>query len=178
MTSGLGVRLHSAARRQPQPLRDRGAKDQPAVAFLLRRFADRLDEGSARPVARPSHSTVLDAEADGLRCVLLYVGPSHPELSPRELEIARMVARGCTNRAIASALDISLWTVSSYLRRAFAKLNVNSRAEMVATLFGPAGFSERAWTTSRTLHSRHDGHPVSPTPTGECHGCISRGSNR
>jgi DNA-binding CsgD family transcriptional regulator len=54
------------------------------------------------------------------------------QLSPRELEIVRMVARGLTNRAIASALDISPWTVGTYLRRVFGKLEVNSRAAMVA----------------------------------------------
>jgi DNA-binding CsgD family transcriptional regulator len=59
-----------------------------------------------------------------------------PGLSPRELQIARLVARGATNQAIARALDISTWTVSSHLRRIFAKLGVGTRAEMVAQLFG------------------------------------------
>jgi DNA-binding CsgD family transcriptional regulator len=57
-------------------------------------------------------------------------------LSPRELEIARLVARGATNRMIASVLEISTWTVSTHLRRIFAKLGVASGAEMVATLLG------------------------------------------
>jgi DNA-binding CsgD family transcriptional regulator len=57
-------------------------------------------------------------------------------LSPRELQIARLVARGATNQAIARALDISTWTVSTHLRRIFAKLGVGTRAEMVAQLFG------------------------------------------
>jgi DNA-binding CsgD family transcriptional regulator len=59
-----------------------------------------------------------------------------PGLSPRELQIARLVARGATNQAIARALDISTWTVSTHLRRIFAKLGVGTRAEMVAQLFG------------------------------------------
>lgn len=56
------------------------------------------------------------------------------ELSPRELEIARMVAVGLTNRAIASVLEISPWTVGTHLRRVFSKLEVNSRAAMVALI--------------------------------------------
>jgi DNA-binding CsgD family transcriptional regulator len=52
------------------------------------------------------------------------------------MQIARLVARGATNRTIASALEISAWTVSTHLRRIFAKLGVSSRAEMVATLLG------------------------------------------
>ena len=55
-------------------------------------------------------------------------------LSPRELEIARMVAKGYANKSIASVLDISSWTVSSHLRRIFSKLGVTSRAAMVAQL--------------------------------------------
>jgi DNA-binding CsgD family transcriptional regulator len=32
-------------------------------------------------------------------------------------------------------LDISMWTVSTHLRRIFAKLGVTSRAAMVTTMF-------------------------------------------
>jgi len=45
-----------------------------------------------------------------------------------------MVARGYPNKTIASVLDISAWTVSTHLRRIFAKLGVSSRAAMVAEL--------------------------------------------
>ena len=38
--------------------------------------------------------------------------------------------------SLASTLEISRWTVSTHLRRIFAKINVGSRAEMVAQLFG------------------------------------------
>jgi two-component system, NarL family, nitrate/nitrite response regulator NarL len=52
-------------------------------------------------------------------------------LSPREQEVARLVAKGLSNKAIAAVLDISPWTVSTHLRRIFAKLDVGSRAEMI-----------------------------------------------
>jgi DNA-binding NarL/FixJ family response regulator len=58
-------------------------------------------------------------------------------LSPREQEIARMVAQGFTNKEIASVLDISSWTVSTHLRRIFSKLDVTTRAAMVARLVDP-----------------------------------------
>jgi DNA-binding CsgD family transcriptional regulator len=35
---------------------------------------------------------------------------------------------------IASVLEISVWTVSTHLRRIYAKLGVSSRAAMVATM--------------------------------------------
>ena len=70
-------------------------------------------------------------------------------LSPREMEIARLLTRGCTNKAIAAELGISVYTVSSHLRRLFAKLDVVTRAGAVgaiarrtdafATLQEPAG---------------------------------------
>ena len=83
--------------------------------------------------ARPDDGPLLDITVDGVRCALTPVQPSRADwLSPREREIARMVARGYTNKMIASVLDISLWTVSTHLRRIFAKLGVSTRAAMVA----------------------------------------------
>jgi DNA-binding CsgD family transcriptional regulator len=63
-----------------------------------------------------------------------YVPPPELQvnLSPREQEIARLVARGLPNKTIAAILDISPWTVSTHLRRIFTRLGVSSRAEMVA----------------------------------------------
>jgi DNA-binding CsgD family transcriptional regulator len=52
-------------------------------------------------------------------------------LTGRELEIAVLVAQGYATKNIAHKLQISEWTVSTYLRRIFAKLGVDSRAAMV-----------------------------------------------
>jgi DNA-binding NarL/FixJ family response regulator len=52
-------------------------------------------------------------------------------LTERELEIATLVAWGWPNKQIADRLHISEWTVSTHLRRVFAKLGVSSRAAMV-----------------------------------------------
>jgi two-component system nitrate/nitrite response regulator NarL len=58
--------------------------------------------------------------------------PQSPiRLSPREKEIIRLVSSGFTNKSIAAVLEISPWTVATHLRRVFAKLGVNSRAEMI-----------------------------------------------
>jgi DNA-binding CsgD family transcriptional regulator len=79
-------------------------------------------------------SVVLEHKS--VRCVLVIDARSPRRgLSPRELEVARLVSEGATNRSIARTLEISLWTVSTYVRRIFAKLDVGSRAEMVAQLY-------------------------------------------
>jgi DNA-binding CsgD family transcriptional regulator len=78
----------------------------------------------------------LVVQRGDLKIALVVDQASGPALSPRERQIARLVADGATNRAIGSVLEISLWTVSTHLRRIFAKLGVGSRAEMVAQLFG------------------------------------------
>ena len=80
---------------------------------------------------------LVDCEVDGIRCVLARAHSTSPEalrLSPREREVARMIAKGYPNKIIASVLDISVWTVSTHLRRIFAKLGVTSRAAMVTTI--------------------------------------------
>lgn len=56
--------------------------------------------------------------------------PAH-RLTGRELEIAALVAQGHANKNIAYRLQISEWTVATYLRRIFLKLDVESRAAMV-----------------------------------------------
>jgi DNA-binding CsgD family transcriptional regulator len=53
-------------------------------------------------------------------------------LSPRELAIAQLVTKGLPNKSIGEILDISQWTVATHLRRIFVKLDVTSRAAMVA----------------------------------------------
>jgi DNA-binding CsgD family transcriptional regulator len=52
-------------------------------------------------------------------------------LTERELAIATLVALGQPSKQIADQLAISEWTVSTHLRRIFAKLGVHSRAAMV-----------------------------------------------
>jgi DNA-binding CsgD family transcriptional regulator len=82
-----------------------------------------------------SEGVLFDARVGDVRCLFIELEPTRLiSLSPREQQIARMVASGRTNQAIASCLEISFWTVSTHLRRIFSKLAVSSRAEMVAHL--------------------------------------------
>ena len=102
------------------------------IERLLRELVQLVaDPASMPPVQLP---VVVEVELDGLRCVTLVEHAESPyvALSPREQEIARMVGAGYPNKTIAARLGISSWTVSTHLRRMFAKLGVNSRAALVA----------------------------------------------
>jgi DNA-binding NarL/FixJ family response regulator len=55
------------------------------------------------------------------------------KITSRELEILRLVARGMSNKQIASGLELSPCTIKSYLAEIFSKLNVGSRTEAVIT---------------------------------------------
>jgi DNA-binding CsgD family transcriptional regulator len=94
-------------------------------------------DGQARNEMFNRDHVLLDVEVGDIRLIALRRGKPSPmsTLSPREQEIARMVALGYPNKTIASILDISSWTVASHLRRIFIKLQVSSRAAMVTCLF-------------------------------------------
>lgn len=60
-------------------------------------------------------------------------------LSHKEQEILQLVAQGCTNKAIASAIGVTQRTVENYLSKLFVRLHVESRAEAVIVA------KEKAW---------------------------------
>jgi DNA-binding NarL/FixJ family response regulator len=57
---------------------------------------------------------------------------SRSQLSDRELQIARSVARGRTNAEIAAELFISLSTVKTHITRIQDKLGIRNRVELAA----------------------------------------------
>jgi len=59
-------------------------------------------------------------------------GPAQEPLTPREVEVLRLVARGTSNRDAAAALFVSEATVKTHLLHIYAKLGVNDRAAAVA----------------------------------------------
>jgi PAS domain S-box-containing protein len=54
------------------------------------------------------------------------------DLSPRELEVVRLIADGDTGREIAEQLHLSHDTVRTHVRNAMAKVGARSRAQLVA----------------------------------------------
>jgi predicted ATPase/DNA-binding CsgD family transcriptional regulator len=56
--------------------------------------------------------------------------PAVPILTRREGEVAELIAKGMTNKAIAAKLLLSCRTVDGHVERLFAKINVSSRAQV------------------------------------------------
>jgi len=60
------------------------------------------------------------------------------DLTPREAEVALLLADGRSNAEIAEQLFISPHTAKRHVEKALAKLEVSSRAKVLARLLGPA----------------------------------------
>jgi len=73
-------------------------------------------------IAQPEQETA--AVPDGL-----------DELSPRELEVLRFVARGSNNREIAEALYLSPLTVKTHVSRILTKLRARDRVQLVVIAY-------------------------------------------
>jgi PAS domain S-box-containing protein len=59
-------------------------------------------------------------------------GSPHPGLTPRQVEVLRLLERGLSTKQIAQELHLSTETVKNHIRGVFRALGVNSRLEAVA----------------------------------------------
>ncbi len=136
--------------------------------------ADCYEAISSEQPYRPAHTagetaTVLRREADADRldrdvveAVLVAAGHAARRtvggtagLTPRELEVLDLMARGRSNRQIAQALGIRPKTVGNHIEHIYTKADVNSRA--TATLFAMEHGLVRPGRPGRP-------DPVGPTP--------------
>jgi len=58
---------------------------------------------------------------------------SRPSLTPREMDILRLIVRGWSNKEIGAELGITETTVKGYLKALFLKLNVADRTQAAIT---------------------------------------------
>lgn len=56
--------------------------------------------------------------------------PGEPQLTPRETEVLRLVAKGLTARAIAARLTLSHRTVENHVQNSLRKLQLTNRVEL------------------------------------------------
>ena len=117
------------------------ARTQLAYGAFLRRSRRRVD---ARPHLRAALETFEDLGAhrwaDRARQELRASGETTRrrdvstvvDLTPQEVQVARLVRQGLSNRDAAAQLYVSPRTVDFHLRNVFTKLGVSSRTELTA----------------------------------------------
>jgi HD-GYP domain-containing protein (c-di-GMP phosphodiesterase class II) len=118
---------------EPRPHREARPAPDAADELLAEVRAGRLDADAVDAVLRAAgHETTPR--------------PQRPAgLTPREVEILRLLARGLLNKQIARRLGITPKTVSNHVEHIYAKIGVSSRAAagLFATEHGLLEFGER-----------------------------------
>lgn len=88
--------------------------------------------------ASGAQRAAVRARAAAERCVgaveVLADVPVPVQLTPRELQVARLAAHGASSPEIAAELQVSRRTVDNQLGRVYAKLGIAGRAELAAAL--------------------------------------------
>ena len=146
----------------------------PSSVLALASFLRRLDAAQASGgsvVTVPGragwvtlHGSKPDPEAD--RIAIVIEGASGPRsatlrleahgATPREREVATLLARGLTNAEIAEALSLSAHTVQDHTKSLFEKLGVGTRQELVARVFLDEYLPEVISATPLTSFGRFD----------------------
>jgi len=81
------------------------------------------------------HTPVAVTDASGVAADPLVRARILEQLTPRELEVARLVVEGLGNQRVAKRLSISVRTVESHLDRIYDKLDVSSRQALLRSFY-------------------------------------------
>jgi DNA-binding NarL/FixJ family response regulator len=102
-----------------------------AAGYVLKRAADTDLIDALRTVS--AGSTFLSDDAQALLMREWQEGRAEPEdpLTPRELEVVKLIAEAYTNRQIAETLKLSEKTVESHRANVLSKLGMRDRVELV-----------------------------------------------
>jgi DNA-binding CsgD family transcriptional regulator len=126
----------------------------PAAVYAAAACLQSIDSGTALPDAVPTvrvrtaggrwllvHATHLYGAVDG--DIAVIIEPAHPSstaplvlsshgLTPRECDVALLVLRGASTKAISAELHLSGYTVKDHIKSIFDKTGVRSRRDLVA----------------------------------------------
>jgi DNA-binding NarL/FixJ family response regulator len=97
----------------------------------------------------------------GERDIADRVPEPYDELTAREVQVVRLVARGMSNKTIANELEISPRTVEGHLNHVFDKVGVESRTELVHYALANSLFG-REPATDAADPDRHPGSADAP----------------
>ena len=103
-----------------------------ASGYVLKRAADTDLIGAVRTVAGGRTFLSSDAQRE-LMDEWVEGGRAEPDdpLTPRELEVVKLIAEAYTNRQIAETLKVSEKTVESHRANVLSKLEMRDRVELV-----------------------------------------------
>jgi len=114
-------------------LRGAAWQDEPVDAQALEKLVLVCLEGLANLAQTHGQHGRAERLLDAARALRLEPEPVSPEeLTTREWEVARLVARGCSNRFIAYELVVSERTVDTHVSHILRKLGQESRAQIAA----------------------------------------------
>src|SRR5581483_1407090 len=121
--------------------------DEARSLLLLGRARRRAKRwGDARPALGEAHASFVALDASGwadeaqaeLDRVAARRPPAAGALTPAERRVAELAADGLSNKEIAAALFVSVYTVEAHLSHCYAKLGIRSRAQLARRLPGRA----------------------------------------
>jgi two-component system response regulator NreC len=105
-----------------------------AAGYIIKRAVESELINAVHAVSRGDlyvHPAMTRALLDGKTAPRIDDDLVVEELTPREIEVLRLIAQGHTNRQIADILTISVRTVESHRANLMVKLNLHSRVELV-----------------------------------------------
>ena len=127
LLAGDGLALSQASRAFESAGAMLVAAEAAAQAAVAHQDAGRADLA----VAAARRSAELLGRCEGARSPAVHALPAAAHLTPREQEIGGLAAEGLSNRDIAERLHVSVRTVEGHLARAFAKVGVSSRGDLL-----------------------------------------------
>ena len=135
--------LHSSSR---SLLYAAAAEDAGAELARTDRGDEAVDQLNAAFDTYMGHAALTDARRVGRE--LRQLGVQHrivsqpraktgwDRLTDSELKVVNLIAQGATNRSVAQQLHVTPHTVKAHLHNAFAKLSINSRAQLMQLMHG------------------------------------------
>ena len=130
LSRGLSLPFHLALLERDDGRRLRRAADRQGAVACLRQARDRLAALGARP-----HVAVCERELQACGAdVRPGPGPARWNLTASEMAVARLVARGQSNREVAAELYVSVKAVEYHLGHVFDKIGIRSRRALPGRL--------------------------------------------